>query len=114
MKARFVSIAVVLIFSTSIACSVKGVFFDDSLSDINYDTGVDRLAVLLEMNDFPEGWSDLPVGFINSQRMQTALFSLGWENDSIYPVKGNLSMQVVQEAVEWLSNSTDSDDIELL
>jgi hypothetical protein len=114
MKARFVSIAVVLIFSTSIACSVKGVFFDDSLSDINYDTGVDRLAVLLEMNDFPEGWSDLPVGFINSQRMQTALFSLGWENDSIYPVKGNLSMQVVQEAVEWLTNSTDSDDIALL
>jgi len=114
MKARIVSIVIVLIFSTSIAYSVEGVFFDDSLSDINYDTGVDRWAVLLEMNEFPEGWSDLPVEFINSQRMQTALFSFGWENDSIYSVKGNLSMQVVQEAVEWLTNSTDSDDIALL
>jgi len=96
MKARIASIAIVLILSPSIAYSVKGVFFDDSLSDTHYDTSVDRWAVLLEMNDFPEGWSDLPVEFIDSQRMQTALFSFGWENDSIYPVKGNLSMQVVQ------------------
>ena len=77
MKARVASIAIVLMLSTSIAYSVKGVFFDDSLSDTNYDTSVDRWAVLLEMNEFPEGWSDLPVEFINSERMQTALFSLG-------------------------------------
>jgi len=114
MKARIASIAIVLIFSTSIAYSVEGVFFDDRLSDTNYDTSVDRWAVLLEMNEFPEGWSDLPVEFINSERMQTALFSLGWENDSLYGVNGNLSMQVVQEAVEWLTNRTDSDDIALL
>ena len=114
MNARIASIAIVLIFSTSIVYSAPGVFFDDSLSDTNYDTSVDRWAVLLEMNEFPEGWSDLPVEFINSQRMQTALFSLGWENHSIYAVNGNLSIQVVQEAVEWLTNSTDSDDIALL
>jgi len=114
MKARIASIAIVLIFSTSIAYSVEGVFFDDRLSDTHYDTSVDRWAVLLEMNEFPEGWSDLPVEFINSERMQTALFSLGWENDSLYGVNGNLSMQVVQEAVEWLTNRTDSDDIALL
>ena len=114
MKARIASIAIVLIFSTSIAYSVKGVFFVGNLSDTNYDAGVDRWAVLLEMNEFPEGWSDLPVGFINSQRMQTALFSLGWENDSIYTVNGSLSMQVVQEAVEWLIDNIDSDDIALL
>ena len=77
MKARVASIAIVLMLSTSIAYSVKGVFFADSLSDTNYDTSVDRWAALLEMNEFPEGWSDLPVEFINSERMQTALFSLG-------------------------------------
>jgi hypothetical protein len=114
MKARIASIAIVLIFSTSIVYSVRGVFSDDSLSDTNHDTSVDRWAFLLEINEFPGGWSDLPVEFINSQRMQTSLFSLGWENDSIYTVNGNLSMQVVQEAVEWLTNSTDSDDIVLL
>ena len=114
MNTRIASIAIVLMFSPSIVCGVKGVFFDDRLSGTNYDTSVDRWAVLLEMNEFPEGWSDLPVELINSQRMQTALFSFGWENDSIYTVNGNLSMQVVQEAVEWLTNNTDSDDIALL
>ena len=114
MKTRIVSIAIVLAFSTSVAYSVKGVSLNGSLSDTTHDTGVDRWAVLLEMNEFPEGWSDLPVEFINSQRMQTALFSLGWESGSIYIVNNNLSIQVVQEAVEWLINNTDSDDIALL
>jgi hypothetical protein len=74
----------------------------------------DRWAVLLEMNDFPEGWSDLPVGFINSKRLRTTLMSLGWQSDNIYVVNGNLNISDVQEAVEWLVNNTDTNDIALL
>ena len=75
---------------------------------------VDGWAVLLEMNEFPEGWSDIPVDFIDSERMQTALFSLGWQSDHMYIIHGNLTISVVQEAVEWLVNNTDHDDIALL
>jgi hypothetical protein len=81
---------------------------------ITYDESVDGWAVLLEMNEFPEGWSDLPVGFINSERMQTALLTLGWQSDHMYIAKDNLTISVVQEAVQWLINNTDSNDVALL
>jgi hypothetical protein len=81
---------------------------------VTYDGIVDGWAVLLEMNEFPEGWSDLPVEFINSERMQTALFSLGWQSDHMYISKNNLTISAVQEAVQWLINNTDSDDAALL
>ena len=74
-------------------------------------TGVDAWAVLLEMNEFPEGWSDLPVDFINCERMQAALSSLGWQSDHMRVVHDNLTISVVQEAVEWLTNNTDDDDV---
>lgn len=81
---------------------------------MTYNESVGGWAVLLEMNEFPEGWSDIPVGFINSERMQTALFTLGWQSDHMYILKDNLTISVVREAVEWLINNTDSDDVALL
>jgi len=79
-----------------------------------HNADVDRWAVLLEMNDFPEGWSDLPVEFINSERMQAALLSLGWQSDNVYSIHDNLTLSVVQKAVEWLINNTDCGEIALL
>jgi hypothetical protein len=78
------------------------------------NSSVDGWAVLLEMNEFPEPWSDMPLDFINSERMQTTLLRLGWKRDHIYEVRDNLTIEVVQDAVEWLVNNTDSDDIALL
>ena len=75
---------------------------------------IDGWAVLLEMNEFPEGYTDMPVGFINSERMQTALFSLGWQSDHVQVIHDNLTISVVQEAVEWLVNNTDYGEIALL
>lgn len=120
MKIEIVAIAIVALFLTSFShavtkisgirdFSVKG-----DLAETTYDASVGGWAVLLEMNEFPEGWSDLPVEFINSERMQTALLSLGWQSDHIYVVHDNLTILVVQETVEWLVNNTDSDDIVLL
>jgi len=120
MKIEIVAIVIVALFLTSIShavtkisgirdFSVKG-----DLAETTYNASVGGWAVLLEMNEFPEGWSDLPVEFINSERMQTTLLSLGWQSDHIYLVHDNLTISVVQEAVEWLVNNTDSDDIALL
>jgi hypothetical protein len=107
---RGIKIVVAVLFSTSILCSLIK-FSKFSCAESSSE---DKWAVLLEMNDFPEGWSDLPVEFTNSQRIQTALASLGWQDNHIYKVNGNLTVPVVQEAVEWLANNTDTDDIALL
>jgi len=75
---------------------------------------VDGWAALLEMNEFPEaGWNDLPVNFINSERMKASLLSLGWKTDHILEIRDDLNIQAVQEALEWLCNNTDSGDIAL-
>ncbi len=120
MKIEIVSPVVFVLFLASIPLAVteiyggKESFVKDDFVETTHNTSVDGWAVLLEMNEFPEGWSDLPVDFINSERMQTVLLSLSWQSDHIYVIHGNLTISVVQEAVEWLVNNTDYDDIALL
>ncbi len=71
-------------------------------------------AVLLEMNDFPDGWSDLPVDYINTERMQIALLSSGVPSNHIHITNGYLTHEIVLEAIEWLGNNSDIDDTVLL
>lgn len=104
---RIVPVIAVMLFSASIVCSPAKFACAESSSE-------NRWAVLLEMNSFPEGWSDIPVEFINSKRLQTVLIDLGWQSDHMYVVNDNLTVSAVQEAVEWLINNTDTDDIALL
>lgn len=74
---------------------------------------VDGWAAILEMNNFPEGWSSLPVDFINSEMVSNVLVDLGWQSDHMYVKHDNLTMYCVKEAVEWLINNADSNDIAL-
>ncbi|UCH31403.1 MAG: caspase family protein [Candidatus Bathyarchaeota archaeon] len=74
----------------------------------------DYWAVLLEMNDFPEGWTDLPVDYINNERLQLALLNSGVPSNHLYVVNGTLSLEVVQETVEWLRNESNGNDTVLL
>ncbi len=76
-------------------------------------TAEEHWALLLEMNDFPEGWTDLPVDYINNERMHQALLNSGFSSSHIYRVDGNLTLDVVQEAIEWLKNESDVDDVAL-
>lgn len=103
--------SVVLIVGLMLIASIFGSFKSNVMAS---SSSVDGWAVLLEMNEFPPGWSDLPVDFIDSERMQTALLSLGWQNDHMYILHTDLTVPAVQEAVEWLINKTDHNDIALL
>jgi hypothetical protein len=120
MKIEVVSVVIIVLFLTSIAhavtriSNVKDFSVEGNLVELTYNASVDGWAVLLEMNEFPEGGSDLPVEFVNSERMQAALFSLGWQSDHMHIVHDNLTISVVQEAVEWLVDNTESEDIALL
>jgi hypothetical protein len=120
MKIEIVSMVIFVLVLASIPqvgtriCSGKECSVEGNLVETTHNASVNGWAVLLEMNEFPEGWSDLPAGFINSERMQTVLLGLGWQNDHMHIVHDNLTISVVQEAVEWLINNTDYDDIVLL
>jgi hypothetical protein len=76
---------------------------------------VEGWAAILEVNNFPEGWSSFPsIDFINSGMLSHALIELGWRSDHIYVQHDNLTIPVVEEAVEWLINNSNDDDIALL
>jgi hypothetical protein len=76
---------------------------------------VEGWAAILEMNNFPEGWSSFPsMNFTNSKMLLHTLIELGWQTDHIYIKHDNLTTSNVKEAVEWLVNNTSVDDIALL
>jgi hypothetical protein len=102
---RFVSIVIILLLFAASGVSL--------VSDIQA-TSEDSWAVLLEMNDFPEGWTDLPVDYINNERLQLALLNSGVPSNHVYIVNGSLTLDVVQEAVDWLKNESDGDDTVLV
>ena len=102
---QFVSTVIILMLFAASGVSI--------VSDIQARSE-DYWAVLLEMNDFPEGWTDLPVDYINNERLHLALLNSGVPSNHVYIVNGNLTLDVVQEAVEWLKNESDVDDTVLL
>lgn len=113
--AIFALVLVSITYALTLTSIAKGLLFNSNLDEeATRDTSVGGWAILLEMNDFPEGWSDLPVEFTNSERLKMALLRLGWQSDHILTVHDNLTIPIVREAVAWLVNSTDSDDIALL
>jgi len=85
---------------------------------VGYKLSTERVegwAAILEMNNFPEGWSSCPsLDFMNSEMMSHALIELGWQSDHIYVRRDNLTIPVVEESVEWLMENSDVNDIALL
>jgi hypothetical protein len=76
---------------------------------------VEGWAVVIEMNNFPEGWSSCPsMDFMNSKMLLQTLTELGWQTDHIYIQLDNLNKSNVEKAVEWLVNNTRMEDIAIL
>lgn len=61
-------------------------------------------AVLMEHNTFHGRYADLPVGYINSTRMLTALMRHGWPADHILLIRDVHSPKVLSDAVGWLAS----------
>jgi nitrous oxidase accessory protein len=74
---------------------------------------VEGWAVILEQDDYPGTEYDLPVGFVNSIRLQEALLNLGWKSDHMYVRHDNVTQEAAQEGVLWLINNTRPRDIAL-
>lgn len=71
-------------------------------------------AAVLEMNYFPEPFTDIPIGYINSERIVSLLIGMGWQRDHIYLFHGNITPSKLKDALNWLGNRSDAEDIALL
>ncbi len=74
---------------------------------------VEGWAVLLETNDFPEGYTDLPVNFVDIERMQTMLEYHGWQKSHLWIKKDAITPETVEEGISYLSKNADKNDIVL-
>ncbi len=81
------------------------------LVGVLYHNPVEGWAVLLEMNDFPGGYADLPINFINTERMQDMLVYHGWEKDNMWVKKDNITKVTVEEGIEYLKSHADANDV---
>lgn len=70
--------------------------------------------VLMEMNDFPEGFSDLSVDYINSKRMKDMFMELGVEENHILVKQDDMSLEAVKDSIGWLDENSKEDDVVFL
>jgi hypothetical protein len=66
-------------------------------------------CVLLETNDFPPGYTDLPVDFVDIKRMQTMLLNHGWQKSHMFIRKDNITPETVKKGVKFLTKADDND-----
>lgn len=71
-------------------------------------------AVVVEMDDYPDAYQDLPVGYINSQRMMSLLLGLGWDGTHIQTLQGNVTSENLSLSLDWLDDNSDGNDLVLL
>ncbi|MBU7000222.1 MAG: caspase family protein [Theionarchaea archaeon] len=74
---------------------------------------VEGWAVLMEINDFPEGYGDLPVNFIDIERMVNMLAQYGWQENHMMIRKDEITPETVKEGLDFLEKNADSNDIVL-
>jgi hypothetical protein len=74
----------------------------------------DAWAVLIEHNSFHGLYYDLPVGYVNSSRMLTALLRRGVPAGHILLVRDNPDRRLLQRATVWLAERVRPGDIALL
>ena len=74
--------------------------------------GVDGYAVILEVDEYPEGFSDLHVEYINRDRIVDALVSLGWSEDDMYTaLDDDVTADALANAMDWLLERATEEDL---
>jgi hypothetical protein len=70
-------------------------------------------AVIMEMLDYPEGWTDLPTGNADSTKWTETLESLNWSADHISTIRDEITVSSILNAIEWLNEKSDENDVVL-
>jgi len=74
----------------------------------------DGWAAIMEINYYPEGWTDIPTNYNDTQRWVDTLKTLGWQESHILIVNEAFDLAQVVEAIQFLIDNTDENDIALL
>ncbi len=69
---------------------------------------------MIENNSFSGRHPDLPVGYVNSTRMLTALIRRGWPSDHILLVRDSLDRNLLAHTLAWLAARVHPGDTALL
>ncbi|MBU7032014.1 MAG: caspase family protein [Theionarchaea archaeon] len=72
---------------------------------------VEGWAVLVEMNDFPGGYTDLPVDFVDIERLQEMLLIHGWDSSHIMVKTDDITTDTIREGIQFLVSHADRNDI---
>lgn len=91
---------------------LAGFFFAPSFSSkAASNSAREGWAAILEMNDFPGDSSDLLTGFSDTHKWNATLHAYGWQSDHIYIVNGELTSTVGRNALDFLINNADENDV---
>jgi hypothetical protein len=71
-------------------------------------------ALVLENNSFHGRYPDLPVGYVNSTRMLTALARRGWPSDHILLRRDVLEREGLSSGIAWLGRHAQPGDVVVL
>ncbi len=72
---------------------------------------IEGWAVIVEMNEFPEPYGDIPVNYLNSGRLTELLLSQGWKEGQINRSKGAIFSEDIESLLGWLEEKSGKDDI---
>ena len=74
----------------------------------------DGWAAIMEINEYPEGWTDIPTDYNDTHRWVDTLTTLGWQESHILIVNEAFDLAQVVGAIQFLIDNTDENDIALL
>ena len=90
---------------------VAGAVFAYSVAG-QIDDSVECYAVLLEVHEYPEPYTDIPLGHVDVERISDMLELLGWPTESITVYLDNeVTRGKLIQSLNWLSRNTDGSDL---
>lgn len=66
-------------------------------------------AVLMEMDSYPDGYSDLDVDYVNTGQLQSLFLDLGVPEDHIYLWEDAIALDDLLDAITWIDTEVPED-----
>ena len=89
-----------------------------SPAESNVDRSVDSVqgwAVLVAKEDYSDtGGTDIETGFLNLYQLKAVLDYYGWQEDHILEIRDRVGITEMREALGWLAQVSDQDDVVFL
>jgi hypothetical protein len=89
----------------------KSIYAKDFLAVSQVENPQEGWAAILEMNDFPDAYSDVPTNYSDTKKWISTLKALGWREDHMYILNGAQNRSNCEDGVDFLIKSADENDI---